>query len=80
MYFSKHRRVLDCYHIVLNVCQMNRALREYFSGFYFSESFLGLSEFCQGQSIFWGHSEIPIPLIPVRRNAKSTPGTLLHSF
>ena len=60
---------------------MNRVLREYFSGFYFSESFLGgFLNSVRGKVFFGVIRKYPIPLIPVRRYAKSAPGTLLHIF
>ena len=66
---------------MLNVCQMNRVLREYFSGSYFSESFFGgFLNSVRGKVFSGGIRKYPIPLIPVRRYTKSTPGTLLHIF
>ena len=60
---------------------MNRVLREYFSGFYFSESFFGgFMNSVRGKVFFGVIRKHPIPLIPVRRYAKSTPGTLLDIF
>ena len=71
----------DYYHIVLNVCQMNRVLREYISRFYFSESFFGgVLNSVRGKVFLGVIRKYPIPLIPVRRYGKSTPGTLLYIF
>ena len=67
---------------MLNVCQMNRVLREYFSGFLLFRKFFrgGFLNSVRGKVFFGVIRKYPIPLIPVHRYAKSTPGTLLHIF
>ena len=60
------------YHLVNNFRLMNCVLRGYFLGFHYSEStfpsFLSVAKY-----FFWVVQKYPTPLIPVCRNAKSTP-------
>ena len=62
------------HHIVLNFCQMNSVFGGYFflRVLLFGKYFFGCS--VSGKVFFWVVQKYPIPLIPVCRFIKSTPG------